>query len=316
MNHKAICHFKDVTEHDIDLLMIEEFASSKAFLKLFTDKIGVKSATVHTIYSSKTDALLGESDITVILKSNDEVVALLIENKIDAIAMPEQAKRYFLRGNKGLKTGEYARFFVFITAPHKYLITNKEAKLYPNYVEYEEIISYFKRLHDSRSHFKIQQLQYAIDQQKKGYQIEEDPDVTLFWRNYSKYQKQHYPDLNLIYNGSIKGTKATWPKFNTIVHNLNIYHKTASGFVDLTFSGYGDKIVTIENLLEESINNYLDKGYSVKKTGKSAAIRITVSKIDFHKSFEEQITYVDEGLSAVRKLANLVKKNGLRFLKH
>ena len=45
------------------------------------------------------DYLYGESDITVIVESPDKRIGLLIEDKIDAIDMPEQPERYKIRGD-------------------------------------------------------------------------------------------------------------------------------------------------------------------------------------------------------------------------
>ena len=161
------CFLNDITERDMDLLFLEEFVCSAKFLEKFTNPIGIKDATVVSVYSSKTDIVLGESDMTIVVKSGDELIGLLIEDKIDAAAMPDQAARYNLRGQKGIKQGDFDRFYVFIIAPHDYLINNTEAKKYPNKIEYETILSYFTELNDSRSLFKIQQIEQAIEKQKK-----------------------------------------------------------------------------------------------------------------------------------------------------
>ena len=148
-------------------VFLEEFVCSKAFLDIFTSLVGIKYARVISVYSSKTDVSLGESDMTVVIECNGEKIGLLIEDKIDAIAMPEQATRYNKRGQKGIERGDYARFFVFIIAPSKYLSQNAEAQKYPNKVEYETIVSYFESINDARTPFKIQQIKQAIDKQKK-----------------------------------------------------------------------------------------------------------------------------------------------------
>ena len=62
----------------------------------------------------------GESDITVILQNQNTKIGLLIEDKINAIAMPEQCNRYSICGKKGIKNGDYKAFYVFIVAPEKY----------------------------------------------------------------------------------------------------------------------------------------------------------------------------------------------------
>ena len=301
------CKFSDVSEHDMDLLFLEEFVCSKPFLKIFTSLVGIDDAEVISIYSSKTDVALGESDMTVVIESKGERIGLLIEDKIDAVAMPEQSARYVFRGNKGVERGDYNRLFVFIVAPKKYLSQNTEAQKYPNKVEYETILSYFEDLNDARSPFKIQQIRQAIDKQKKGYQIEVDPAVTEFWSKYSDYQKEHYPGVYFIYNGEVKGANATWPRFKTVVDGVYMYHKTEFGFVDLTLDGCAERIVDIENLLSDTIGDYLGEGFTVHKTGKSAAIRLLVPILDLHRPFETQINEVEKGFSAVKQLSDLVK---------
>ena len=301
------CYFGDVYEHDMDLLFLEEFVCSDDFLQIFTEQIGIHNAKVLSVYSSKTDILLGESDITVVLETNGEKIGLLIENKIDALAMPEQAARYALRGQKGVEKGDYDRFFVFIIAPKKYLLQNSEAKKYPHSVEYERILSYFENHKDLRSEFKIQQIRQAIDKQKKGYQVEMDKAVTEFWNNYLEYQRMHYPEVDFIYRGEIKGANATWPRFRTVIDGLYLFHKSEFGFVDLTFDNCGDKIVAVERLLSDAVGDYLKQGYSVHKTSKSAAIRIMVPITDFHRPFEEQSDKVETVFKSIKKMTELAK---------
>ena len=75
------------------------------------------------VYLSKSDKD-GESDITVIIKSEGKKYGLLIEDKIDAIAMPEQPERYIKRGEKGIKNKDYDAFYSFIVCPEKYYKNN------------------------------------------------------------------------------------------------------------------------------------------------------------------------------------------------
>ena len=307
MKHNIDCFFSDVSEHDMDLLFLEEFVCSESFLELFTLPVGIKEAKVISVYSSKTDVSLGESDMTVIIESNGERIGLLIEDKIDAIAMPEQAARYDKRGRKGIERGDYARFFVFIVAPRKYLTQNAEAQKYPNKTEYETFLSYFENMHDPRATFKIQQIKQAIDKQKRGYQVEIDYSVTDFWCKYSDYQKMNYPGLYLLYNGKAKGANATWPRFNTVIDGIYMYHKTEFGYVDLTLEGCADKIVEIENLLSDTIGDFIKQGYTVHKTGKSAAVRLLVPILDLHKPFDTQINEIEKGFAAVKKMTDMVK---------
>ncbi len=307
MSNEIRCLFRDVTEHDMDMLFLEEFVCSEAFLRIFTEEIGIRDSQVVSVQSSKTDIVLGESDMTVVIEADGDLVGLLIENKIDANAMPEQAGRYMQRGIEGISEGEYKRFFIFIIAPENYLSVNEEAKKYPHKTSYERILSYFEKLDDKRSVFKIQQIRQAIDKQKKGYQVQRDNAVTDFWRKYSEFQKEKYPDVLLIYNNEVKGANATWPRFRTSFDKLYMYHKTESGYVDLTFENCADRMVNVDNLLADAVGDYAKEGYSINKTTKSAAIRLNVPKLNLHQPFEEQIDKVDAGLKAVENMSNLVR---------
>ena len=301
------CIFDGISERDMDMLFLEEFVASEEFLKLFTSKMNICDVKVLSVQASKTDIELGESDMTVIVESNCKRIGLLIEDKIDAIAMPDQEQRYVLRGEKGIQQGDYDEFHVFIIAPEKYLSSNIEASKYPNQISYEVILDYFENRNDSRSLFKTQQLKLAIEQQKTGYQPIEDKRVTEFWNRYSQYQKKNHPSLKLVYNNEIKGTKARWPRFNTVNKELCIVHKSNFGYIDLTFDGCANRILEIEELLSNTIGDYLSEGYTVNMIGKSAAIRLNVPVIDFHQPFDEQFQEIKDCFEAIYKMNNLAK---------
>lgn len=301
------CRFADISEHDMDMLFLEEFVSSDSFLKIFLSKAEIEDARVISVESSKTDIGLGESDMTVIIEDRGKKIGFLIEDKIDAIAMPDQYKRYVLRGNKGIENGDYDSYHVFIVAPEKYLCTNKEAEKYPYKVTYESIADYFGKQGDQRANFKLQQIRFAIEKQKTGYQIIEDARVTDFWKKYAEYQKKNYPGLLLIYKDGAKGHNAAWPRFNTVISRLYMYHKTEKGFIDLTFDGCGNRILLIENMLAKHDEEYLKKGFTVQRTQKSAAIRLEVPALDIHKNFDDQIEKIKECFDSIQKMADLVK---------
>jgi len=99
------CIIETVFERDIDLYIINKFLYDNKFKELFLDKINKCDFNVKECIHSYLDND-GESDITVILEKDEEKIALLIEDKIDAIAMPDQRNRYSLRGDKGIVEGK------------------------------------------------------------------------------------------------------------------------------------------------------------------------------------------------------------------
>lgn len=301
------CVFNDVSERDMDMLISEEVVSSADFLAIFLGKVGIESASVLSVELSKSDASLGESDITVIIESNGEKIGLLIEDKIDAIAMQDQAMRYHMRGQKGIEQGDYTKFHVFIVAPQKYLSENNESKKYPNRISYEKLLEFFSAREDNRNTYKAQQIEQAIYKQKTGYQVVENRAVTDFWEKYANYQKEYHPNVWLLYSPSKKGSNASWPRYNTVIKGLYFYHKSEFGFVDLTFQNCADRIPELEQLLTDQLGAYTAEGFSVHRTSKSAALRLVVPILDFHESFEAQIEKVKECFAAIQKMTDIVK---------
>ena len=92
MGNKATCSLCTVCEHDMDILIMQAMLSDSGFLKLFLSKTDLPASNLTPVHAeiSNTDTDLGETDITVILSSGTDIYALLIEDKIDAVAQKEQ----------------------------------------------------------------------------------------------------------------------------------------------------------------------------------------------------------------------------------
>ena len=302
------CKFSDVSERDMDLLFLEEMASSQEFLNIFLSKINMSDAKVCSIEQSKVDVEYGESDMTVIVEKDGKKYGLLIEDKIDAIAMPNQSGRYIARGEIGKQNGDYKDFFIFIIAPQRYLEENEEAKKYPNKITYEECLEYFRLKTDNRSVFKVQQIEQAIYKQKHGYQVVVNNAVTDFWDKYITYKEKFYPELWLVSKRGPKGANARWPHFNTILNELFIYHKSEFGYADMTILGAADKIIYLEKELSKIIGGFTARGISIVKTGKSAAIRKRIPELDFTKPFESYEKEIPICFEAIKELTEIAKQ--------
>ena len=300
--------FSDITEHDIDLLLVEEFFCSQKFIELFIEPLNIENAKVISIQHSKIDPELGESDIVVILESGEVRIALLIEDKIDAAAMPNQAERYLFRGEKGIANGEYDRFCTYIVAPSEYILSNDEASKYQHKITYEQILDYFEEQNNLRAAFKRKQLMQAIHKQRNGYQVVENINVTEFWRKYISYQKSHYPNLKLVSSAGKKGSRASWPQFNTHIKGMFIYHKSEFGYVDLTFNGTAKVIDRLDIVLKQSLGDYSSHRLTLQVTGKSAALRLECSVLNFKEPFEEQIESVRQCFEAIEKMSDVAKR--------
>ncbi len=283
-------------ERDIDLLILEEFISDPEFAKIFLDAAGINEEyAVEAAIHSKTDAEFGESDIVFILNINGKRHALHIEDKIDALAMPDQSGRYHNRAKKDIAEGEYYSYSVLIVAPEKYLEVNTEAKKYPHRVKYEQLRDFFVSKNDIRSKYKLALIERAITDQKNGYQYEANTKMIEFCEKMNEYQKAEYPGLPL-------GSVAWWRYYPTVMNNVAVVFKANKGFCDLQF-GHTTKEELISRVYE-----FMTERMNVVQAGKSASIRIAVTPIDYEEGFEENTSKVDEALNAICELVKLSKE--------
>ena len=300
------CVFHNVTERDMDLLFMEAFVCDPDFASLFIEKLSIpKPYSIESVERSKVDKDLGESDLTVVYQSGDQKRALLIEDKIDAIAMPEQHARYIKRGEKGVTAGEYSAYDVFILCPEKYRETNDEAAKYEYFVSYEECREYFAKKKDSLSQIHHQQISQALDTARSEYKVDINEIAVDSLRKYVAYQKAYFPTLDSRNNVKNQKVNGWWTHFGTKVKGVYILHKTFEGYVDLTISNTADKLdefTIAEKWLRDSGHNKI----TVVQTGKSVAFRINVPSITMKEPFETWNTYdLNECFAAIQELTDL-----------
>ena len=291
-------NIENVYERDIDLYIINKFINDSKFKELFLEKINCQNYQVCKCLHSLSDEN-GESDITIILENDNRKIGLLIEDKINAKAMPEQYERYILRAEKQKHEGLFDNYYIFIIAPKSYIDSNNEAQKYDNKISYEEILDYI-----SGDVYGESLIKKAIEIKKKGYEVIENKAVTLFWEKYYDLVENRFSDLELKRYAGPRGSDANWPIFSTPIKKIKIFHKSDRGYVDLTFR----RVSLYYSEVYDIVRNVLKENMKLKKTEKSLAIRIDVPKIDFKKDFEEQEENVIKCLEVVRELQEFMKK--------
>lgn len=293
--------FEKISERDVDFIIMREFANSPEFADIFLNKVGRNGSKVTHIEHSMFDVELGESDITVIINQNESLYGLLIENKIDAQAMPEQYARYCKRGENGIKNQTYSDFAVFITAPQAYLDTNPEAQKYPHQIPYETLLDYFT---SKNSTFEQEILRCAIHKQKSKYVVQEVPSITLFWNELYSYAQSSSFDVEMYPPKGAKGIRSTWPQFRVPLKGTVLFFKSEKGYVDLEFSGKLNEA----SRLQTELSIYRKHNMHWRSTGKSLSLRIKVEPIDFTAPFNECIDDIDIMLHAVEELTAVATK--------
>lgn len=303
------CSFNAVHERDMDILFLEALASDSGFTNLVLSKTKYcnKEFQVLGAALSETETDLGETDISVILQIEDIRVGLLIEDKVDAIAMPEQSLRYHKRAEIGIYKGKFDTYEVFIFCPQKYYENNAEAKKYDHFLSYEEIKDYFDSKNDVISTVRSQQLAQAIERAKKPPEVNVDEAANLFFNKYKAYQKEYYPDLDLRTSDKSNGW---WPHYSTKLGDVYLYHKRPEGFVDLTFPNAAEKMDTLQAMASWLRNHDVPNVVAVK-TGKAAALRMEVPKMPLKEIFENidplDVKKAFDAIQALVDFANLIE---------
>ncbi len=300
------CIFNGVAERDMDLMFLHLFSMDEDFAKTFLNLTGLEyqSCEVISVELSKVDAKLGESDITVVLDVDSAKVALLIEDKIDAIDMPEQPERYIKRGELGVSCGEYDSYYSFIVCPEKYYIGNEAAKKYPHHVTYEQVLDYLVKKEGFSSF--CQQIEQALDKAKKPSNVTLNEAANAFYNKYKDYQETNYPNLDLRTNRTANGY---WAYYGTRLGDVYLNHKIQEGTVDLTFGKASTRMNDIESIAPLFRNSIIGT-VRVSAAGKSAVIRTDVPNLNMSSPFEENdINVVGrcfEVISEMVKIANSI----------
>ena len=250
-----------------------------------------------------------------IIEDEGKRYGLLIEDKIDAQAMPNQQRRYTVRGDKAVKKGEFEAYRDFIVCSKSYYAANEEAKKYSHFVSYEECAECLKKSNNPLAEAWINQIKQAITKSKKHSEINIDEKAKEFFNKYKNYQEEYYPYLNLRTKRSSNGW---WPEYATRKKGLRIIHKIPWGFIDLTFSGAADKIDSLSNVAR-SLNDVLatelrEAGLNeiiAVPTNESGVLRINVSKVDASNTKFEDVDKTEiekwfKGLSILSKFANML----------
>ena len=303
LSDERACKFGNIQERDMDIMFLECLLTDKGFLQLFLNKAEIKgdSIEVLNVALSETESGLGASDIPASLSIDGKKHGLLIEDKINAPAMPKQRDRYSARAKKAIDIGVSEKFYVFIICPDAYYKANAEAKKYANFITYEECIDFFSKKTDTLSKIRCAQLNQAIEK-GPGSTWEKNEKAMAFFEKYRAYMAANGYNLDLR---NKKGSNGWWPHYATVFGNAYIFHKVSDGVVDLTFPRGAERLATME-LAVQWLNAHGMPNVSALVTGKAAALRIKVPVLDQHKPFEDaNIDDVKICFDAVQELSNL-----------
>ena len=302
--HPEIISFKAIRERDTDILLLEELKCNRRFTDWFLHSIIVfeKDYTVEGAWHSISESGLGESDLVFKIRSGNEHILFMIENKIDADFMPDQAKRYRERGIRGFDAGECTSYKTVLFAPESYIQENKDFDHYLKYEDLREWLLADKELGE-RGKFKAEILTIAIERLRRGYSAIINEKTTKFKWDYYNYVQENYSFLKMK-RPKVKMPKRTGfmrfqPSDIGLGKNEYLIHKKR-GDVDLQLR---DEDVAL------NYSGFLKKEMEIVKTGKSYSIRLKTTTVDIEGEFYEQLGEINEALEKVVILYKWAEKN-------
>ena len=302
------CSLCTVYEHDMDVMLMQAILTDPGFLGLFIDKTDWSGLGLRPIHAelANSDVSLGETDITVILSDGISQYALLLEDKIDAVAQPDQHDRYVKRGDKAVRKGLYTDYKVFIVCPKKYYDSDDEAKKYEHFVSYEECAEYFSKSSDRMNSIRYQEVMQAISKAKRPPQVNFNENANSFFRKYREYQREHYPQLEMRTKETSNGYWVDY-KIRFPYQQAYLLHKLADGEVDITFNRGKEKAPILDSICDWFNKNGLVE-ISAPITGKSVALRMNVPKLQYKHGWENLPKEdIDKCFVTIMKMVDLAK---------
>lgn len=300
--------FEAVRERDVDLLILEEFYSSREFRLWWLERMHYPSALTHSVVNVQHSLSVpgaGESDLVLRVTSEEhDVFAMLVEVKIDAPPQHDQAIRYCRRGQAGVPK-EWKSFTTCIAARENYLkVYRAETELYMRQITLEEIKGWFEARSqggvDARSQFKARLLDEAITKTSRSTVVLPVPAVTAFWEVYAGMASAVF---RLQIGAGPKGDRSIRIVFHGQKPGQTLVHHLTRGYVDLQLRGKSEQVDKLRDA-----NAALLDGIEVTPAGKSAAFRISVPILHHTRDAVPQETAIRKALNSAERLQDLGSK--------
>ncbi|MBZ0137025.1 MAG: hypothetical protein K8I27_11700 [Planctomycetes bacterium] len=292
-----------VLERDIDYLLLEEFSVNEEFQRWLVSKaIGeLDYIEVTSVRHSVSSDDLGESDLLFVVKLQDgELLALMIENKLDAPSQERQGHRYRERGQAGIEQGRWSRFTTCMIAPGSYLRAGayKKDGDYYGKVSFEEICDYFKSVgsNSPRHAYKSSILNKAIIKGRPAPTVLSG-EAKEFLEAYLAHATSNHFDA-VVKPGYLIFKNPKLPKASSLCHY------PAKGLVKLYLANRYEEVLPLVSPLEPDV--VLE---NPEETGQQRpAFYVDVPVIDpSSEQFENRLDVIHDAYQAVHKLEAVSK---------
>lgn len=307
-----------IAERDIDLLILEEANSNPEFQDWFIVRAKGRPMNVQDFQAYHSVSSEGrESDLIFSFRDDqDQVIAILIENKIDAIHQPHQADAYRQRGETGIARGSWAAFTTCIIAPNDYLHSSLMSEhSYDVRISYEEIQAFLwsRQRRERRFAYRARVIGKALEKRQRRYVLVVDDALTKFVEDYFRFVEEGHPELGMR-PARPRASGNTWVEFQPRGYpaHIRLCHQTTSGFVKVFWNGAVEDYDDIESKVRTSASFSPDM--ELARAGKSVSLSVRVPPIHPHRTpFAADRDNVQRALEALKRVDTVVREaEGIR----
>ncbi|MBY3181414.1 PD-(D/E)XK nuclease family protein [Rhizobium laguerreae] len=308
MNNLAFDTIDRVEEVVTDVLAMDLLHSSPDFFKKVLEVAKEPAAmSLVGIRRSVADTSLGETDIELVADGPDGRCGILIENKVRAPLMDRQFDRYRMRGNAGVKTGQWTRFRVILMSPRSYYeaLDVEHSQHIDANLSYEDVVTFLGSFPEFS--FKRHVFQRAITDYRKGYVKSADTAMMNFYQKYWAVASTEFPQLRMA-KPEIVGRDGSWIYFPPLYagNGVRLIHK---------FKGIGCELAIAtrngEKLAQELIP-FLETDMIARSTKSMAFVNVNTPAIDHIRDFLEVRTDVVLSLQALDRLRSFALNEQVR----
>lgn len=301
-----------IYERDMDLVLVEELESNAEFRAWLVARVFGRDCYLKHLGTqhSVVDETNRESDVLFRFIADESgaesVKAILIENKIDAAAQPNQGIDYRIRGQAGADRNDWAEFRTCLMAPRQYKESTSDWRNFDEVITYEEILAFFasRKARDERYAWKTRLVETAIFKKASGYTPVINDEATTFVERYHERAKA-YPRLQMA-SPKPRPAGNSWISFrpDVLPKGTVIEHQVTAGWVKLMFHGALERLED----LREYLDPYLGSRMMIEQAGKSVAVSIKVPVIpSITLPFSAVAVEAEEGMRAADALAAMIE---------
>jgi hypothetical protein len=326
--------YPSIGERDVNLLLIEELATSTTFQSRFFTAAGIKvraSADAAGILAFTEVCLPGEcsAEIDVIAAAMGASTAdgksayILIEDKVDSDPRPLQPERYRAQAERLVAEGFADVVKTLLLAPAGYLGSHRSrADMYDSRLSYEEMQEWLlagpfavPEL-ERRAKCKANVLAQGISKQKRLLPQIISPTVSLSWKEVYDVATTEFPDLCMSPPGE-KG-RSSW---SIDLPCITRHHPLKNARLEYVLKK-GDHIpqpgtvtILLPKLAEfvsnarSSLGGLLSPGMNLRKAGGSLGITISVDYVEPGRPFGPQRMKLVKGFKRARFLRMWYENN-------